>query len=548
MTLAIKSAVLYARVSSKDQEREGFSIPAQVKLLKEYALKHGFKIVREFVDVETAKCAGRKQFGEMVRFFQQRPECRVVIVEKTDRLYRNFADCVTLEDLGVEIHLPKEGQVLNKESKSQAKLVHGIQLVIARNYIENLREEVKKGMREKAEQGIYPTRAPFGYCNNKLQHTIEVDPEKALVIKRIFQLYASGNYSLSSLRKLIAVETGRVWPKSHLERTLKSPFYIGFFVWDGKTHKGTHTPLISAELFEQVQSVFRGHNRSKYRKHSFAFGGMLQCAHDNCLVTAERKKNKYTYYRCTGYRGKCSLPYMREADLSVRLGQLLKDIHIPDDVLTQLQDSLSNVEETSRQARKQEHDRLQQRLTAVRKRIDQAYTDKLDGKITEDFWSRKTAEWQGEEQQIQMAIHGLQGEKPDHLPNAKKTLELANKAYFLYLTQTPEEQAKLLKIVLSNCRIDGVSLYPTYRKPFDLIFERAKSKDWRPRRDLNPCYRRERAFQAFLLVLAGVARSEKAQHYQPLSHHWALDGLASLGAIYPSNVTCSSPLPNARYN
>src|SRR5207244_8525435 len=87
------------------------------------------------------------------KFFEKNPGSRVVLVEKTDRLYRNFRDCVTLEDLDVEIHLPKEGQVIGKDAKSQAKLVHGIQLVIARNYIENLREEVKKGLREKAEQG-----------------------------------------------------------------------------------------------------------------------------------------------------------------------------------------------------------------------------------------------------------------------------------------------------------------------------------------------------------------------------------------------------------
>jgi site-specific DNA recombinase len=184
----MKQGVLYARVSSKDQEKEGFSIPAQLKLLREYALKNGIQIVREFVDVETAKVAGRKQFEEMVRFFQRNFQSRTVIVEKTDRLYRNFHDCVTLEDLGIEIHLPKEGQVLTKDSKSQAKLMHGIQLVIARNYIENLREEVRKGMREKASQGIYPSRPPLGYTNNKLSHSIAVDPDKAAVAKRIFEL------------------------------------------------------------------------------------------------------------------------------------------------------------------------------------------------------------------------------------------------------------------------------------------------------------------------------------------------------------------------
>ena len=124
----------------------------------------------------------------------------MLIVEKTDRLYRNFRDCVTLEDLDVEIHLPKEGQIISKDAKSQAKLVHGIQVVIARNYIENMKEEVGKGMREKAEQGIYPSRPPFGYRNNKLGHTIEVDPSKATTAKWMFGQYASGQHSLTSLR------------------------------------------------------------------------------------------------------------------------------------------------------------------------------------------------------------------------------------------------------------------------------------------------------------------------------------------------------------
>jgi len=206
----MKQAVIYARVSSKDQEREGYSIPAQLKLLREYARTHEFEIVREFLDVETAKIAGRKQFGEMVRFLRENSACRTAIVEKTDRLYRNFRDCVTLEDLDIEIHLPKEGQVISKDSKSQAKLVHGIQVVIARNYIENLREEVRKGMREKAEQGIYPSRPPLGYRNNKLERTIEADPNKTLIAQRMFELYGSGQHSLTNLRKAISNACSRI--------------------------------------------------------------------------------------------------------------------------------------------------------------------------------------------------------------------------------------------------------------------------------------------------------------------------------------------------
>src|SRR5262245_60605063 len=108
---ARKQAVIYARVSSKEQEKEGFSIPAQLKLLKEYAAREGFLIVREYVDVETAKQAGRATFGEMVVYLKAHPAVRVMLAEKTDRLYRNLKDWVTLDELDVEMHFPKEGVV-----------------------------------------------------------------------------------------------------------------------------------------------------------------------------------------------------------------------------------------------------------------------------------------------------------------------------------------------------------------------------------------------------------------------------------------------------
>jgi site-specific DNA recombinase len=85
-----RKAVLYARVSSKEQEKEGFSIPAQLKLLKEYAAAQGIAVAQEYVDVETAKQTGRTAFGEMVAFLKAHPSVRVMLVEKTDRLYRNL--------------------------------------------------------------------------------------------------------------------------------------------------------------------------------------------------------------------------------------------------------------------------------------------------------------------------------------------------------------------------------------------------------------------------------------------------------------------------
>ena len=129
-------------------------------------------------------------------------------------------------------------------------------------------------------------------------------------------------------------------------------------------------------------------------------------------------------------------------------------------------------------AAKTEQERLEQRLASVRRRLDQAYVDKLDGKIAEEFWERKSAEWQEEERRILSARRAVNTQPAERLLDAARILELANKAYSLYLRQGPPERSKLLRIVLSNCSIDAVNVYPAYRNPFDLIFKRTKSKEW----------------------------------------------------------------------
>jgi site-specific DNA recombinase len=481
----MKKAIIYARVSSKEQEREGFSIPAQLKLLGEYASRHYFHVIEKFIDIETAKNPGRQNFEEMVRFFTKNKDCRLVLVEKTDRLYRNFRDAVTLEDLDLEIHLVKEGQIISKDAKSQAKLIHGMQLVLARNYIENLREEVKKGMREKAEQGIYPGRAPFGYRNNRADRTIQIHPESALIVTRIFELYASAQYSLSELQKAARSLTGKTISRAYLHTILTNPFYEGYFVWGGKLYRGTHEVFIAKDLYERVQVVLRGHNKPKYGKQEIAFRGLLRCAHDNCAITAERKKGKYVYYRCTGYRGKCATPRFTESEMAAKLGVVLKDIHIPDPILTKLQESLTRDQNQLLNNASVQRNSLEQRLAVVQRRMDQAYQDKLDEKIPQEFWERKMLEWTEDERQIQAALTRLEVPSSGRILGAKRILELANKAYSLYLTQNPTQQATLLKMVLLNCSVDGASVCPTYRKPFDLIFERATKQEWSGREDLN---------------------------------------------------------------
>ena len=195
--------VLYARVSSKDQEKEGFSIPAQLRLLREYAESKGFEIAQEFTDVETAKASGRTHLTQMLAYLKKhRGRCRTILVEKTDRLYRNLKDWVTLDEIDLEMHLVKESVVISQDSRSSEKLMHGIKVLMARNYSQNLGEETIKGMTGKARAGLYPSFAPVGYLNSDGpggKRVIIPDPNAAPMITELFERFATKQYSLKAL-------------------------------------------------------------------------------------------------------------------------------------------------------------------------------------------------------------------------------------------------------------------------------------------------------------------------------------------------------------
>ena len=276
------NAVIYARVSSKEQEREGYSIPAQLKFLNEYAEKNGFSVAKEFIDSETAKKAGRTHFNEMLCFLKKHKEINTILVEKTDRLYRNFKDYVTLDEFkGLEVHLVKENTVLSENSRSHEKLVHGFKVLMAKNYIDNLSEEVKKGLMQACIQGDYPSKPPYGY--HRVNKEIKIDTDKAPFVIRAFNIYAEGNVSLDTLVKRLH-EEGFVYsdanPKicrGQLAKILKNPFYIGKFLYSNVLYNGRHEPLIDIETFNSVQRAFKKDNKpDKQCGHCFMYSTHVQ--------------------------------------------------------------------------------------------------------------------------------------------------------------------------------------------------------------------------------------------------------------------------------
>ncbi|MDY6893772.1 MAG: recombinase family protein [Chloroflexota bacterium] len=477
-------AVIYARVSSKEQDKEGFSIPAQLKLLDDYAKNMGLIIAREFVDVETAKQAGRSNFGEMVMFFKQNPTCRILLVEKTDRLYRNLKDWVTLDDLDLEIHFVKENVVLTGDSRSSEKFMHGIKVLMAKNYIDNLSEETRKGMTEKAEQGIWPSRAPLGYRNvegSNGKRTIIPDPDSGYIITRMFEQYSTGNHSIKEIARM-ARRDGLAFRKSKdpvniatVHKILRNRIYTGDFDWNGKTYRGNYTPLVTHELWERVQHVLDRRHLKKTRrvKHDFAFSGLLTCGHCGCSLVGEIKKGRYVYYHCTGYKGKCPEPYIREEVLETHFTELLKGLSFDE----QIMDWIAKALRESHKDEKHYHDEaiihLQIEYMKLQDRIDAMYIDKLDGRIDNTFFDHKAAEWRANQDRMLRDIEQHQKANQTYIDEGIRILELARSASALFEKQEPCEKRRLLNFVLSNCSWKDGRLEATYRQPFDIIAKSA---------------------------------------------------------------------------
>jgi DNA invertase Pin-like site-specific DNA recombinase len=247
------------------------------------------------IDVETAKQAGRAAFGHMVAFARKHQGRLVVLAEKTDRLYRNLRDWVTIDELDVEIHLVKENVVLSPESRSHEKFMHGIKVLMAKNYVENLGEETKKGMAAKAKQGIWPSFAPPGYRNvlgPDGKRTIEPDPIDGPIITRLFERFAKGATSIKMLAHEFPTIRGRRFYPAQIHQALRKRIYTGDCDFDGTTYKGTQAPLVTRETWERAQAILDGRTSSKSRqtKRQFTLTGLIHCGHCGCLLVGELKK------------------------------------------------------------------------------------------------------------------------------------------------------------------------------------------------------------------------------------------------------------------
>ncbi len=488
--------ILFCRVSSRDQEETGYSLPAQEKLLNEYStIKNDFEISKIFAISESAD--GKKQrktFNEMLEYARKH-DVKVIICEKVDRLTRSLRDAVLInewlnEDSERQVHFVKENCILDKNSKSNEKFIWNIKVSTSQYYIDNLSEEVKKGLKEKAEQGWYPSSHKRGYKTvGEAKHktwVIDTSPEsEALFIKKAFELYANNNYSPKQIRTVMFNEgwkqkNGKPVPISTIYFTLNDIFYCGKFIWRKKIFKGKHEPIISEELFERVSKKLKMKNHSKYNKHDHLFRGIIFCEECGCSITAEIQKG-HTYYHCTHHRDCSQKKHTREETIDEQIYDILDEITATDT------ETLEVVAETLRSSHAEEiayHNQvisgLNKRSQTLQERLDTLYIDKLAKRITLEKWGELDSKFRKEQEDTKQQIEGHKKKSLNYFELGANILELSIKARERYKENyLPDRKRRLLNIVFSNLTLKDGFVSKTYKNTFQKVSERVKTNNVR---------------------------------------------------------------------
>ena len=472
----MEKAVIYARVSSEEQAKYGFSIGNQKKVCSEFADKNGYLVDRVFVDEgKSAKNLERPEIQELMAYCSKKKnDIKAVVIWRLDRISRNNTDYHGI----LRPLLAKRGIKLLSATESNVETIEGeLMRNIAMDFAQYERQvtvtRTLAGLRQKAEQGEYPHKAPLGYKNLSREDgskTIVIDEKYAFYVKRAFELYDSGMYSLRSLTaKLfedgLRSKTGKRIPKTSIEFMLKNIFYTGVFKFEDKLYENAkHKAIISKELFYRVQDRLISPNKAKKQNYEFAYTGLIRCEHCGCLLTAELKKGKYIYYHCTGNKGgDCKRDYINETKIDKAVAEVLKLIIIPSDIRQRIADELKILHDKKNGYSKEVKANLQKQIATLENRIENAFEFKLDGTITHEFWKKQHDKWQAEKDKMYIRLEEINKLDKQFYEQADTLLRFTDNAYEYYLKGSIAQRRKILEIISEKI---------TYKdKTFNLILK-----------------------------------------------------------------------------
>jgi len=474
---------IYCRKSSEADDRQALSIESQHREVERLLVAlPGASVVRVFEESKSAKAPGRPLFDDMVRRIEA-GEAEGIVAWHPDRLARNAVDggkIVHLLDTG-KLHDMKFS-AFSFENNPQGKFMLAIIFGYSKYYVDSLSENVRRGNRTKVQNGWLPNMPPTGYLNDPATRTIVQDPDRFVVVRRMWELMLTGAYSPTQIRDVAEREWGFVTVQrkktggkalalSAVYKMFSNRFYTGFIEWDGQTYQGKHPPLVTVAEFERVQELLGRPGRPRPKKHRFPYTGLIRCGECGLSVTAEAKTNRfgshYTYYHCTKRRfdRQCEQPVVKVRDLEQQIVSFLESLTVSARFRGWV---LSKVERLNREENGDGGARrkvAQTALDSVRAQLDNLTRLRLRDVVTDDEFLRQRTDIERERQRFASAVAEAERARPWFEP-ARIVSEFNAVAVPAFLDGDPDVRRFILGSVGSNLSLAGKELSGDAKKPF----------------------------------------------------------------------------------
>ncbi len=423
----MKNCYIYLRVSTDEQAREGFSVENQRLACTNYAKLNGYEVKRIFTDDgRSARTTVRPALQEMLAQLKDEP-VEALIIYKIDRFARNVADFAQLytdfKNRDIKLLSVNEGDLTGTNS-----IIPNIFASIAQWESEVNGARTKDALMQKFREGWQPTPPPLGYRSvggDGERKSCEPDPYMFPIIKEMFELYATGGYSIMEIQdwlceRNVLAKSGALLSHSVINTILRNPFYYGLIRWHGEAKIGKHQPILSKELFDTCQYVLAKHRNFLIRRrvHNFLLRGFIQCGECGQRYTAEwhkhkrftKQKGKIAYYHCQKRgRNGCPAPYVEVGDLEKLVKKELSKIQFTQKFIDRVVLKTKELVERNRQGLAGRKQAIQNQRMAYELRREKLEDMMIDGSISRDTFKRKYDEIELQLNSLQQSMNELEG-------------------------------------------------------------------------------------------------------------------------------------------
>ena len=481
---------IYARKSTDEKERQVLSIEAQLFELREYAKREGLHIAHEYIESKTAKAPGREVFNEMLTGIEN-GEASGIVAWHPDRLARNSVDG------GHIIYLVDTGRITALKFPTfwfdptpQGKFNLSIAFCQSKYVIDNLSENVKRGIRQKLRNGIWPACAPLGYINDKNKKCIIPDPKRAPLVKKTFELYATGEYSLADLRNIIndlglVSAKGKKLSVSNFQYLLKNPIFYGTIRYGGELHEGTHKPIITKKLFDKCQAVMQRKSKSKTPTlKPYLYRGLFHCGECGCFITTETQKG-HNYLRCTKRKNPCTQRYTREEIVQAQITKHIKSVSLPSEWIDWMIAENRKDKEKAIHSGSSRVQTLEKSIVDIDSKLERIFNMAIDGVLSDSEYVAKKSSFVTTKTELKEELAAFEHKSYDRFELTESFLKELNQAEEIATHGNFVAQRNFFKKIGSNPQLAEQTLTVTLKKPFAIAFKSKRATQYVARNDTN---------------------------------------------------------------